>query len=165
VQIGNSAADRNLELVNTGASAVDVGGWEVVVGAASFAIPAGTSIGAGGFLTLHADVGTDDVDDLFSVAALSSLTTAGGVLLYQTPSSLTLSHFIRDAIKWGVGDSGEDQAVFAGQWPSIAAGEYVDTTGLNEQTGTISRTPGANTESKGDWYVEDTPTLGAANAP
>ena len=74
----------------------------------------------------------------------------------------TLSRAIRDFVQWLVIGGRESQAVAVGQWPE--ASSVVDTTGLDPGE-SLARTPGANTEAPADWYVESTPTLGAANDP
>jgi hypothetical protein len=166
VQLGTTAAARNLEIVNTGASTVNVSGWEIWIDNTSFALPAGTSIAAGDFLVLHADTGTDDANNLFMVAALNALPAANEVALYQTPTTPDLSRFMRDFVKWGAGAGRIDQAFFAGQWPSTAATSFVDTSGVTDfDTVSVARDPGDGSESAAAWYVESAPSFGAANTP
>jgi hypothetical protein len=167
VQLGTTAATRNVELVNTGTGTVDVSGWELWVGSTSSTVlPASTSIAAGDFLVLHADMGTNDDHNLFMITALDDLATANEVTLYQTPTDVALSRFIRDFVKWGAGAGRIDQAFFAGQWPSTAASSFVDTSVVTDfDTVSIARIPGSTAESAAAWYIEDMPSFGAANTP
>lgn len=53
--VGSDTSGEFIELFNTGSSAVDVGGWQVDDadgGSSAYTIPAGTSIAAGGYLSL-----------------------------------------------------------------------------------------------------------------
>jgi hypothetical protein len=166
VQVGTTAATRNLEIVNTGASAVNVGDWEIWIDTTSFPLPPGTTIAAGDFLVLHAENGTNDANNIFMVAALNALLTAKEVALYQTPTDAALSRFIRDFVKWGAGSGRADQAVYAGQWPSVSPTDFVDTSGVTDfDTVSIARDPAATAESAAAWYIENAPSFGAANTP
>ena len=82
-----AAADEFVELFNTGAAAVDVGGWKVVYRSAAgtsdttlATIPAGTSIAAGGFYLLGGGgyAGAAAADQSFA-AGLASTGGAVGV--------------------------------------------------------------------------------------
>jgi len=166
VQVGTTAATRNLEIVNSGANNVDLSNWSVVANTTSFTIPVGLTLMPGELLTLHADTGTDDGNNLFSVAALNTVVTANEVALYQTATvaNFDKSHFMRDFVKFGAGTGRVDQAVFAGQWPTTGAGDFVDTSTMTDpETMSIARS--GTQENKAAWYIEDTPSFGFVNVP
>jgi hypothetical protein len=166
IQAGSDAAHRNLEIINAGGSAVDLDGWQLVINGSSFTIPNNTTVAAGGFLVLHADTGTDDATNLFSVGLLNSLSSSDEIALYQSPTDLELSRFMRDFVKWGAGSGRVDQATFAKLWPSTMPADFFDPTGIDfDATGSIALTPGASAQSAAAYYAEDVATLGAPNDP
>jgi hypothetical protein len=165
LQIGTTALTRNLELVNEGTGAVDISGWELVAGGTSVAVPAGVSLAGGDFYVFHATTGVDDAHNQFGVTLLdTAVATTQEVALFDGTNH-EISRDMRDFVKWGTGAGRVDQAIFANQWPSTSPSDFVSTSGLNADLESLSRTPGAGSESKADWYVETVPTLGAANTP
>ena len=149
-----------IELLNTGGSMVNVSGWNLISGGASFQIPNGTMIAAGDFLVVHWNqTGSDGPGERFT-GAKAPLGDTGQVALYAD-DNFDVSRRMRDFVMWATTASGrEAEAVFAGQWTTTSA-----LVGAVADGESAARTPGANTEAPADWYVETTPTIGAANVP
>jgi hypothetical protein len=148
----------NIEIINTGTAAADVSGWNVCSPPACFAVPAATTIAAGGFLVIHWNqTGTDTASEKFT-GSQPALDATPQVVLY-VDDNLALSRRIRDFVKWASPPGGRvDQAVFAGQWPTASSA-----TGNPADGQSTARTPGANTEAPADWVVDPTPSIGSAN--
>jgi bacterial leucyl aminopeptidase len=89
-----------VELYNTGSSAIDVGGWTLSAAAGSRALPAGTSVPAGGWLTL----GRNQAGFIALYGQAPDVSRAFWVLA-NTTDTLTLRNAagtVVDKVAWGL---------------------------------------------------------------
>jgi lamin tail-like protein len=87
VQTSNS--DASVVVQNTSPSAVDLTGWQLRVGSASAALPAGMSVAPGDTVTLHTASGTSTPSNIYIGPAAQNLTAnlqPGAQVVLQSPS-------------------------------------------------------------------------------
>ena len=154
---GGSTANQLVELHNTGASAVNIGGWifchQFDYGAV---LPAGFTIASGGYAVMHFNAsGTNTATDVFFPGQVLASTT--DLALYAN-ANFTSASAIRAFIQFGghPGSGRESVAQAAGLWTS---GQFVPGVANGHSIELCAGSPAAVTS-----YVEQaTPTIGQEN--
>jgi hypothetical protein len=101
-----------LELFNTTATPVDIGGWTLTDGFSSYTMPYGTTVDAGARMLVHfGAAGTDSAAERFAPAFGTVNPRRGSLALMRYGTELV--HFVQ----WGeAGNPLEDAAAAAGAW-------------------------------------------------
>ncbi len=155
---GTDAEKEKIEIRNAGSSAVDLSGYDLYPdGIGYFTFPA-VVLQPGGIAVVHLrQTGVDSETDFYHSAPTSNMgNTSGSVALFTstTHSAATVASFVQ----WGAGaQAWASAAATAGIWsgvgdfaPAIAEGHSLEYDGSGF-------TPG-------DWFDQEGPTLGTANA-
>jgi len=110
----NEVSDTQIELYNPGGSTVDLSGWVLQSGEGSWAMLPGTSIAAGGFLTVTAGQATCATGPMFAIGGSVSLVNGG------TVDSVELEVF-------GSGESYGRTTDGGGEWTVFSTGSIGET--------------------------------------
>lgn len=153
------SGDQLIEILNTSASAVDLGSYWLCVQLMYWNFPS-TMLAAGGRITVHWDAtGTDTASELFTGTSLPTLAETESIGLYST-NNFGSSNAIEDYLQWGAG--GEDRESVANSAGIWTAGQFIDVSSLN--SGESLSFTGLDTDDNGpaNW-CRTNPTFGSAN--
>jgi hypothetical protein len=155
---GSPNVDQLVELRNTGSSPINVGGWVFCHEFNYNAVfPAGTTIAAGGYLTVHFNQGgTNTATDVYFPGQDLSFTSDLG--LYINGNNFSSASNMHAFVQFGGVPSGRQSvAAQAGLWtlnsflPATSAGQSVELCGSGDATQTNS------------WATTGSPTIGQMN--
>lgn len=158
--VGPDAGAQKVELRNTGNVPADLTGWVLVTAAGTFAMPP-VVVPAYDIVLAHVgQTGTSTATAIF-LPTLPVLTNSATLALFRSSATSNPGELV-DFVSWGGGQTTMALAIAAGQWPNAAntitvPAQEGHTMAHYEHATYVSR---SRSES---WFVDGTPTLGAAN--
>jgi len=149
-----------LELKNHGSLAIDLAGWQLVTSGGQTPLPS-TLVLADTTVLLHLGVpGSNTPLELYfpNAAPIDAVDT---IALFRSPATAQPSELM-DFVSLGGGQHGMNVAVLAGEWPSPQ--ESILLSANSGQTlAHFDDVQYGSGDRPEDWFVDGTPTLGAAN--